>query len=284
MVKPSEKNTKYDARSIKVLKGLTAVQKRPAMYIGDTNIRGFHHLAYEAIDNSLDEVMAGFCNKIVVTIHKDGSMTVEDNGRGIPVGIHPTEKKPAVEVVLTTLHAGGKFDHKTYRVSGGLHGVGISVTNALSKWLKVDIFRDGNVYSQRFEKGKPVTKLEKKPASKKTGTKITFLPDEDVFKDIKFDFKILSDRLRELAFLNKGLEINLIDERTNKKKNYHFNEGIIEFVKYLNKNKKVLNEKPIYFDKKEDSVYVEVALQYNNSFHENILHFSNNIHMIEGVS
>ena len=193
--------------------------------------------------------MSGYCNQINVIINKNGSITIEDNGRGIPVDMHPIEKKPAVEVVLTTLHSGGKFDHKTYKVSGGLHGVGISCTNALSKWLEVEISRENKVYSQRYESGKPVTKLQEKSGSEITGTKITFLPDKTIFSELNFDFEILSTRLRELAFLNKGLKIILVDERQDKREEFCYNEGINEFVKYLNKNKKVLNEKPIYFSK-----------------------------------
>ena len=282
MKNTSEEKQEYKAESITVLKGLKAIQRRPAMYVGDTGVRGLHHIVYEAIDNSIDEAMAGYCDEIIVTINKNGSLSVEDNGRGIPVGMHPTEKKPAVEVVLTTLHAGGKFDHKTYKVSGGLHGVGISCTNALSAWLEVEISRDDKVYYQRYEKGIPIGELKSKDEKRRTGTKITFFPDKDVFSVIEFDFKILSSRLRELAFLNKGLNIILVDDRISKRIEYHYNEGIIEFVKYLNKNKKVLNDKPIYFEKQEDSVFVEVALQYNDTFQEHLFSFANNIHTIEG--
>ena len=282
MVNNSEEKQEYKAESITVLKGLKAIQRRPAMYIGDTGVRGLHHIVYEAIDNSIDEAMAGYCDEIIVTINKDGSLSVEDNGRGIPVDMHPTEKKPAVEVVLTTLHAGGKFDHKTYKVSGGLHGVGISCTNALSAWLEVEISRNDKIYYQRYERGIPVSPLKERDEKKRTGTKVTFSPDKEIFSVIEFDFKILSSRLRELAFLNKGLNIILVDDRIDKRMEYHYNDGIIEFVKYLNKNKKVLNDNPIYFEKQEGNIFVEVSLQYNDTFQEHLFSFANNINTIEG--
>ncbi len=283
MTENSGENPNYDAKSIRVLKGLSAVVKRPAMYCGDTSTRGFHHLVYEAVDNAIDEAMAGYCDEIKVTINENGSLTVEDNGRGIPVDMHPVEKRPAVEVVLTTLHAGGKFDHKSYKVSGGLHGVGISVTNALSAWLEVEIFRNKKVYFQRYENGKPVSKLEEKGNSEKTGTKITFLPSSEIFSVSDFDFGILNTRLRELAFLNKGLGIVLVDNKKDKKQEYKFEKGVVEFVEYLNKNKKVLNG-PIYFNKQENDLHVEIAMQYNDTFQDHIFSFANNINTIEGGS
>ena len=273
---------KYTAESIKVLKGLEAVRKRPAMYIGSTGPEGLHHLVYEVVDNSIDEALAGFCSKIEVVIHVDSSVTVTDNGRGIPVALHKKEKKPAAEVVMTTLHSGGKFDTKTYQVSGGLHGVGVSVVNALSERLDLEIKRDGGVYSQSYERGKTVTKLKKVGTTKKTGTKVTFRPDEQVFKSIDFNFETLSQRLRELSFLNKGLQIELVDERTDKTNEFHYKGGIKEFVQYLNQNKTTLNPKPIYFECKRDSVIVEMALQYNTSYSETIFTFVNNINTTEG--
>lgn len=273
---------KYTAESIKVLKGLEAVRKRPAMYIGSTGPEGLHHLVYEVVDNSIDEALAGFCSKIEVVIHVDSSVTVTDNGRGIPVTLHKKEKKPAAEVVMTTLHSGGKFDTKTYQVSGGLHGVGVSVVNALSERLDLEIKRDGGVYSQSYERGKTVTKLKKVGTTKKTGTKVTFRPDEQVFKSIDFNFETLSQRLRELSFLNKGLQIVLDDERTDKTNEFHYKGGIKEFVQYLNQNKSTLNPKPIYFECKRESVVVEMALQYNTSYSETIFTFVNNINTTEG--
>ncbi|MBW2977330.1 DNA topoisomerase (ATP-hydrolyzing) subunit B [Candidatus Woesearchaeota archaeon] len=272
----------YGAKEIQVLAGLEAVRKRPGMYIGDTSIRGLHHLVYEAVDNSIDEAMAGFCTKINVIIHKDGFVSVIDNGRGIPVDIHPKLKIPAVQVVLTKLHAGGKFDSKIYKVAGGLHGVGISVTNALSEKLIVDVMRDNKIYRQEYEKGKPVSELKVVGESKETGTKISFLPDHEIFPEIIFHFDLLSLRLRELAFLNKGLEINLKDEREEgKENNFKYEGGVISFVEFINKNKTPLH-KPIYFDKIQDEYEVEIAMQYNDGYRENIHSFANNINTIEG--
>ncbi|MFB0565648.1 MAG: DNA topoisomerase (ATP-hydrolyzing) subunit B [Candidatus Aminicenantaceae bacterium] len=273
---------KYTAESIKVLKGLEAVQKRPAMYIGSTGPEGLHHLVYEVVDNSIDEAVVGYCNKIDVVIHVDCSATVIDNGRGIPVGMHKKEKKSAPEVVMTTLHAGGKFDTKSYQVSGGLHGVGVSVVNALSERLDLEIKRDDGVYSQSYERGKPISRLKKIGKTKKTGTKVTFKPDRDIFKSIDFNFEILSQRLRELSFLNKGLKITLIDERTDKMQEFQYKGGIREFVQYLNQNKNVLNPKPIYFESKKNGTIVEMALQYNTSYSETIFTFVNNINTTEG--
>ncbi len=273
---------KYTAESIKVLKGLEAVRKRPAMYIGSTGSEGLHHLVYEVVDNSIDEASAGYCSTIDVIIHVDNSITVIDDGRGIPVTLHKKEKKPAAEVVMTTLHAGGKFDTKSYQVSGGLHGVGVSVVNALSERLDLEIKRDGGVFSQSYERGKPVTKLKKIGTTKKTGTEVTFRPDEQVFKSIDFNFETLSQRLRELSFLNKGLQITLVDERTDKTNEFQYKGGIKEFVQYLNQNKSTLNPKPIYLERKKDDVLIDIALQYNTGYSETIFTFVNNINTIEG--
>jgi DNA gyrase subunit B len=276
------KDKKYTAESIKVLKGLEAVRKRPAMYIGSTGPDGLHHLVYEVVDNSIDEVLAGYCSEIDVIVHVDCSVTVIDNGRGIPVGMHKKEKRPAPEVVMTTLHAGGKFDTKSYQVSGGLHGVGVSVVNALSSRLDLEIKRDGGVYSQSYERGKVATKLKRIGKTKKTGTKVTFEPDKEIFDSVEFHFEILSQRLRELSFLNKGLKITLVDERSDKMNEFLYKGGIKEFVQYLNQNKTILNPKPIYFEYKKDSVLVEMALQYNASYSETIFSFVNNINTTEG--
>jgi DNA gyrase subunit B len=273
---------KYTAESIKVLKGLEAVRKRPAMYIGSTGPEGLHHLVYEVVDNSIDEALVGFCSKIDVFIHVDSSVTVIDDGRGIPVALHKKEKKPAAEVVMTTLHSGGKFDSKSYQVSGGLHGVGVSVVNALSERLDLEIKRNGGVYSQSYERGKPTTKLKKIGKTKKTGTKVTFKPDEQVFKFIDFNFETLSQRLRELSFLNKGLKITLVDERNDKTNEFQYKGGIKEFVQYLNQNKSTLGPRPIYFECTKNGVIVEMALQYNTSYSETIFTFVNNINTTEG--
>ncbi len=276
------KKKAYTAESIKVLKGLEAVRKRPAMYIGSTGPEGLHHLVYEVVDNSIDEALAGYCSKIEVTIHVDCSVTVIDNGRGIPVGMHKKEKKPAAEVVMTTLHAGGKFDTKTYQVSGGLHGVGVSVVNALAEKLDLEIKREGGVYTQSYERGKPVCRLRKIGRTKNTGTKVTFKADPEVFKSVEFNFDILSQRLRELSYLNKGLMISIIDEKADKRNDFQYKGGIKEFVQYLNQNKTVLNPKPIYFECQKEDVIVEMALQYNTSYSENIFTFVNNINTTEG--
>jgi DNA gyrase subunit B len=274
--------TKYDATTIQVLEGVEAVRRRPAMYIGDTSNRGLHHLVYEVVDNSIDEALAGFCKKIDVVVHQDNSVSVLDDGRGIPVDIHKTEKKPAVEVVLTTLHAGGKFDHRVYKVAGGLHGVGVSVVNALAEWLEVEIKRDGEIYHQRYVRGKTASKLVKAGKAKTSGTKVTFKPDREIFKSINFSYDILSQRLRELAFLNRGLEINLKDERSDKETAFKFNGGIESFVDYLNHNKNTLHKKIIYLEKEKDTVQLEVALQYNDGYADNIFSFANNINTVEG--
>jgi len=273
---------KYTAESIKVLKGLEAVRKRPAMYIGSTGSEGLHHLVYEVVDNSIDEALAGYCDQIDVFIHVDCSITVIDNGRGIPVGIHKKEKKSAVEVVMTTLHAGGKFDAKSYQVSGGLHGVGVSVVNALSENLDLEIKRDGGVYTQSYERGKPVAKLKKIGTTKKTGTKVTFKPDSEVFQETEYSLDMLSQRLRELSFLNRGLKITIVDERVDKSREFQYKGGIREFVQYLNQNKSPINPKPIYFESKKSDMVVEMALQYNTTYSETIFSFVNNINTTEG--
>jgi DNA gyrase subunit B len=273
---------KYTASSIKVLKGLEAVRKRPAMYIGSTGSQGLHHLVYEVVDNSIDEALAGHCKKIDVIIHVDNSVTVIDDGRGIPVGMHKKMRKPAAEVVMTTLHAGGKFDTKSYQVSGGLHGVGVSVVNALSEKLDLEIKREGGVYTQSYTRGKPVTKLRKIGKTNKTGTKTTFKPDAEVFQTLEFNFDTLSQRLRELSYLNKGLKISIWDERNDTQHEFHYKGGIREFVQYLNQNKTVINPKPIYIESKKNGMIVEMALQYNTGYSETIFSFVNNINTTEG--
>ncbi len=273
---------RYDAESIKVLKGLEAVRKRPAMYIGGTSVEGLHHLVYEVVDNSIDEAMAGYCSKIDVFINEDNSITVSDNGRGIPTDIHPTEGIPAATLVLTTLHAGGKFDNKNYKVSGGLHGVGISVVNALSENLTVEIKRDSKIYFQEFERGLPKTELKVVGETDKTGTSITFLPDSDIFEEVEFNYEILAKRLKELAFLNKGLRINLIDRRDNKKDSFYYKDGLISFIEYISKNKNKLFDEPIYFNIQENNVSVELALIYTDTYSSSIYTFANSINTIEG--
>jgi len=276
------KDKVYDATTIQVLEGTEAVRRRPAMYIGDTYVRGLHHLVYEVVDNSVDEHLAGYGDSITVTVNSDNSVGVTDNGRGIPVDMHKTEKKPAVEVALTTLHAGGKFDHRVYKVSGGLHGVGVSVVNALSDWLEVEVRRDGKVYHQRYERGKTASRLTVIGKSNSTGTKVTFKPDRTIFTKIDFSYDILSQRLRELAFLNKGLKIKLSDERSDKESIFEFPGGIVSFVEYLNKNKNPLHNKVIYFQKTQDNVVLDGALQYNDGYAETIFSFANTINTVEG--
>lgn len=282
----ADSNIEYGADQIQVLEGLEAVRKRPSMYIGSTGPRGLHHLIYEIVDNSIDEALAGYCDKIKVTIHPDNSVSVEDNGRGIPVDIHTQTGKPAVEVALTILHAGGKFGGRGYKVSGGLHGVGMSVVNALSEWLEVWVRRDGKVYHQIYERGNPVIPVEVVGISEDSGTIITFKPDHDIFEELEISTDIIILRLRELAFLNGGLTISLIDERTDaesaREQVFHNEGGIVDFVRYLNKNKDTLHSNPIYFKGEKDQVIVEVALQYNNSYIENIYSFANNIRTQEG--
>ncbi len=278
----AKEHEKYEASNIQVLEGMEAVRKRPAMYIGDTAVRGLHHMVYEIVDNSIDETLAGYCTRIQVRINADGSVTVNDNGRGIPVGMHPTEKRPAVEVVLTVLHAGGKFDNKSYKVSGGLHGVGASCVNALSEWLEVEIRRDGKIHRQRYERGVPVTPLEVIGASTGTGTKITFSPDGSIFSTTHFEWDILANRLRELAFLNSGVEIQFNQEDPERAETFHFSGGLVEFVAYLNRGKTALHPKPVYLKKEQDLVQVEVAFQYTETYTETLLSFANDIHTIEG--
>jgi DNA gyrase subunit B len=273
---------KYTEASIKVLKGLEAVRKRPAMYIGNTSTEGLHHLVYEVVDNSIDEALSGYCTTIDVIIHVDSSITVIDDGRGIPVGMHKKEKRPAAEVVMTTLHAGGKFDSKTYHISGGLHGVGVSVVNALSERLDLETKRDGGVYTQTYKRGEPVTPLKKVGKTKGTGTKVTFRADREIFDTVDFNFEILTQRLRELSFLNRGLKITLKDERADKMHEFQYKGGIQEFVQFLNQNKTPLNPKPIYFEVTKDDVFLELALQYNTTYSETIFTFVNSINTTEG--
>lgn len=275
-------NNKYTAENIKVLEGLEAVRLRPAMYIGSTGSTGLHHLVYEVVDNSIDEAMAGYCTKIEVVIHFDNSISVRDNGRGIPVDIHKDEGKPAAEVVMTKLHAGGKFDSDSYRVSGGLHGVGVSVVNALSSKLELEIKRDGVIYFQKYETGNPVTKFKKIGKTKKNGTKITFWADEEILETTDYEYNILSKRLKELAFLNKGLTITLLDERINKKEIFYYKGGIFEYVNYLSGIKERVHNKPIYLKTIKDDIEIEIAFQYVNSYSEMLLTFVNNINTVEG--
>jgi DNA gyrase subunit B len=275
----------YDATSIQVLEGLEAVRKRPAMYIGDIGTRGLHHLVYEVVDNSVDEALGGYCDHITVTIETDGSVKVIDNGRGIPVDMHATTGKPALEVVMTTLHAGGKFDSKTYKVSGGLHGVGVSVVNALAAWCEVEVLKDGTLYTQRYEQGHPTGAMQSRPAEKGrkgSGTTVHFMPDPAIFEDTTYHFDTLAGRMRELAFLNSGLTIDLGDARADKKAEYFYKGGIVEFVKYLNQNKEVLHAKPVSFSRERDNVAVDVSFQYNDSYTESVYAFVNNINTIEG--
>jgi DNA gyrase subunit B len=277
-----KKGANYDATNITVLEGIEAVRMRPAMYIGDTSVRGFHHCVYEVTDNSIDEALAGHCTHIHISINADGSVTVNDNGRGIPVDIHATEKKPAVTVVLTTLHAGGKFDSDSYKVSGGLHGVGVSCVNALSEWLEVEVRRDGKAHHQRFEKGHPVSELTVVGDTKTTGTKITFMPDSTIFSTTEFQWDIIADRMRELSFLNKGIEIHLSQEEPAKEETFKYDGGISEFVLHLNRNKSAVHPTPVYFEKERDDVVAELALQYTDAYNETVLTFANNINTIEG--
>jgi DNA gyrase subunit B len=274
----------YDAKSIKVLGGLEAVRLRPAMYIGSTGEMGLHHLVWEVVDNSVDEAMAGYADEVNVTVHADNSVTVVDNGRGIPVDMHATEKRPAAEVVLTVLHAGGKFDSDTYKVSGGLHGVGVSVVNALSDRLELEIQRDGAVWEQSYEKGKPTTKLKQTGKTRKTGTQITFHPDPSIFDKTSFSYDTLATRLREYAFLNKGLKVTLNDERSEKSAEFRFTGGIAEFVKHINRGKTTLHDSPIYMEGKKGNVEMEIALQYNDTYGENVFAFANTINTVDGGS
>jgi DNA gyrase subunit B len=274
---------RYDASKIKVLEGLEAVRKRPAMYIGNTGEGGLHHLVYEVVDNSIDEAQAGFCTRIDVTIHIDNSVTVIDDGRGIPVDMHATEKRPAAEVVMTVLHSGGKFDNESYKVSGGLHGVGVSVVNALSEWLDLEIRRDGQVYEMRFERGKTVIPLRQTGTTKHRGTRVRFRPDPAIFEEVNFSFDTLSQRLRELAFLNEGVTITIEDERSaNKRHEFNYKGGISSFVEHLNKNKNPIHPKPIFVRGERDGVLVEISLQYNDGYNEIVFSFANSINTLEG--
>jgi len=275
---------KYDATTIQVLEGVDAVRKRPAMYIGDTTSRGLHHLVYEVVDNSIDECMAGYASTIDVMVHADNSVTVIDDGRGIPIDMHKTQNKPAIEVVLTTLHAGGKFDHKAYKVSGGLHGVGVSCVNALSEWMEAEVRREGKIYHIEFERGRTVSKLKTIGTCKDTGTRVTFKADKEIFGNVtNYSFDTLANRLRELAFLNKNIHITLKDERAKgREAEFKFSGGIVSFVEFLNKNKNVLHKKVVYFAKEKDGVQAEVAMQYNDGYAESIFTFANNINTIEG--
>jgi DNA gyrase subunit B len=274
----------YRAEKIQVLKGLEAVRKRPGMYIGSTEARGLHHLVYEVVDNAVDEALAGYCDAIAVTIGPDNVVTVEDNGRGFPVDVHPTEKKPGVEVAMTTLHAGGKFDHTSYKVSGGLHGVGVSVVNALSEWLEVEVMRDGQRYHQRYERGAKATELEVRGETEETGTIVRFHPDPKIFPEIDFQYETLAGRLRELAFLNQGLEISITDEREEQehKDVFRYDGGLVEFVKHLNKSRKPLHPKPMYVEVTKEDVEVQCAIQYNETYTETLFTFVNNINTHEG--
>jgi len=278
------KKSEYSAENIKVLEGLEAVRKRPAMYIGDVGKRGLHHLVYEVVDNSIDEALGGYCDKVVVVFNSDGSVTVEDNGRGIPVDLHKEENRPAVEVVMTVLHAGGKFDKGSYKVSGGLHGVGVSVVNALSEWLWVEVSRDGKIHRQDYKIGEPQNKLKVTGTAKNTGTRVCFYPDKSIFNTIDFEYSIIAERLRELAYLNSGLEIVLRDERVQdgETNTFNFEGGLSDFVRYLDENNSPLHNKVITVSKEDGEVPVDVALRYGNTYNDNILTFVNNINTIEG--
>jgi len=277
-------DNKYEAEQIQVLEGLEAVRKRPGMYIGSTGTRGLHHLVWEVVDNSIDEALVGACKNINITIHPDNSISVEDDGRGFPVGMHPKLGKPAVEVALTVLHAGSKFGGGGYKVSGGLHGVGVSVVNALSEWLEVEVKREGKVFYQKYERGNPTTELKEIGTTRTTGTKVSFKPDDKVFDETEYSFETLEYRLRELAFLNKGIKITLKDERDGTEKSFQYEGGIVSFVKYLNKNREVLHKEPIYFESKREDTEVEIAIQYNDGYAESIFSFVNNISTLEGGS
>jgi DNA gyrase subunit B len=275
-------SAEYKAEQIQVLEGLEAVRKRPSMYIGDVGVYGLHHLVYEVVDNSIDEALAGFCKGIQVFLCHDGSIKVIDDGRGIPVDMHPIHNKPAVEIVLTILHAGGKFDRDSYKVSGGLHGVGISVVNALAEWLEVEISRNGNVYHQRYEQGAPVSELKVIGQSEHTGTTVHFKPDKEIFETVEFSFDTLSQRLREQAFLNRGIKIDITDEVHEKNHSFQYEGGIFSFVEYLNKNKTTIHEHPIYLSGSKNDVDAEVALQYNDGYQETIFSYANTINTREG--
>jgi len=282
MEEMKEPEEKYTAEQIKILDGLAAVRKRPAMYIGNTATEGLHHLVHELVDNSIDEALAGYCHKIEVIIHIDNSVTVRDDGRGIPVDFHEKEKRPAVEVVMTKLHSGGKFDNQSYKISGGLHGVGLSVVNALSEFVELEIRRDGKVYHQLYERGEIKTELKVTGKTKQNGTQIRFKPDSEIFETTTFSFDLLSQRLRELAFLNKGLSISIADERTEKRHDFFYKGGILSFIEYLSKNKNVLHSKPIYVQGQKNGLDVELSFQYNDGYSEILFSFANNINTHEG--
>lgn len=282
MAKDEVNKDQYDAESIKVLGGLDAVRKRPAMYIGSTGAAGLHHLVYEVVDNSIDEALAGYCKNVEVKIHTDDSITVIDDGRGIPTEMHQQKKKPAVEVVLTELHAGGKFENKAYQVSGGLHGVGVTVVNFLSEWLEVEIKRDGKVFQQRYEGGKPIEQLKIVGKTQKTGTRVTFKPDKTIFETTDFSFDTLSQRLRELSFLNAGILITIEDERSDKKHEFQYKGGITSFVEHLNKSKTTVHPKIIYISGEKEKIQMEIAMQWNDGYSENIFSYANNINTTEG--
>jgi len=279
---PRRDGSTYDARNIKVLPGIEGVRRRPAMYVGDTGPRGLHQLAEEVVANAIDEAMAGYCTEIRIQLNADGSCTVVDNGRGIPVDMHPTEKKPALEVIMTTLHAGGKFDRSAYKVSGGIHGVGVSVVNALSEWLAVEVRGNGQVYHQRYERGKTASELKIIGKSKSAGTAVTFKPDAEIFPDIGFNFDTIANRMRELAFLNRGVTITLRDERSDKEREFCYEGGIAAFVRHLNEGKNVIHKDVISFEKEDNGVIVDLAMQYNDGYNENVFSFANNINTIEG--
>ena len=278
----AEQSDVYNAENIKVLKGLSAVRKRPAMYIGSTGTTGLHHLVYEVVDNSIDEALAGFCSKIDVTIHIDNSITVEDNGRGIPVDWHEKEQMPAAQVVMTVLHAGGKFDKSSYKVSGGLHGVGVSVVNALAEEMLLEVRRDNKIWKQQYQKGDAVSELKAEGETERNGTKIHFKPDPEIFTETEYNFDTLANRLRELAFLNSGVYINIRDERDDNEVTFHYEGGIKSFVEHLNRNKKALHPIPIYFSADRDGIMMEFAIQYNDGYHEKLYTFANNINTTEG--
>ncbi len=283
MAKNKNDQQSYTEKDIQVLKGMEHVRKRPAMYIGDVSSRGLHHLVYEVVDNAIDEALAGYCDKIILSINKDGSITVDDNGRGIPTGPHPTEKISTLEVVMSQLNAGGKFNRDTYKVSGGLHGVGVSVVNALSEYLEVEVYRDGKIFYQKYKRGvpeKPVKETGK--VKQKTGTRVTFMPDKEIFKNTVFKYETLEDRLRELAYLNKDLQIVIKDERTGKGVEFKFKGGLVDFVKYLDEGEKTITNKPIFISGERDNIQVEIAFEYNDSYSDDILTFVNNINTIEG--
>jgi len=275
-------DTTYDAEKIQVLEGLEAVRKRPSMYIGSTDFHGLHHLVYEVVDNSIDEAMAGFCTSINVVLNEDGSVTVEDDGRGIPIGMHKKYKQDALELVLTKLHSGGKFDRKTYKVSGGLHGVGLSVVNALSEWLEVRIKRQGKIHFQRYERGLPATQIKIEGNAQNTGTIIRFKPDNQIFESTEFNYETLSSRMREFAFLNKGLKVTISEPKTGQANAYKFDGGIVEYVAFINRSKTCLHERPIYINVDKEGLSVEIGMQYTDSYAESIYTFANNINTTEG--